>query len=249
MATEVTNLKTIKKAKVKKTNDFCVKADALRGENAFKEAATNYLNAILIDREDAKSYYGLGVCYKHLENYSKAIKYLDKATELDDEYYEAFYELGLCHLLEGIPCGAIKNFVRAIQINPEKPDAILQLGMSHEMCEEYDLALMIYQKLIENSKGYLKAFEHKSTLLMKLNNYQEASKVLHELLKLNPDYYRAYYGIAICFDRLGKKADAQRYYRKFLQLKPFSQQAQFVKTRLSKLRAVKKSKTEFRVVE
>ena len=151
MATEVTNIKTIKQAKVKKVNDFCVKADVLRNENSYKEAAANYLNAILIDRNDAYSYYGLGVCYKHLKDYAKAIKYLEKATEIDEEYYEAFFELGICHQLEGIPCGAIKNFIRAIQINPEKPEAILQLGISHELCEEYDLALMVYQKLIENS--------------------------------------------------------------------------------------------------
>ena len=81
---------------------------------------------------------------------------------------------------------------------------------------------MIYQKLIENSPGFLKAYEHKSTLLMKLDKYDEASEVLHKLIKLNPDYYKAYAGIGICFDKLGKTNYAQRYYRKFLSEKPFS---------------------------
>ena len=146
------------------TNKFYEKANELRLENMFKEAISNYLNAILIDRNNAESYYGLGVCYKNLQNFSKAIKYLETAAELKEDYYEAYFELGVCHLLEGIPCGAIKNFVRAIQINPDNPDAILQLGIAHELCEETDLALMIYQKLIENSPGFLKAYEHKSTL-------------------------------------------------------------------------------------
>ena len=136
-----------------------------------------------------------------------------------------------------------------LQINPEKPEAILQLGISHELCEEYDLALMIYQKLIENSPGFLKAYDHKSTLLMKLDRYQEASKVLNELIKLNPEYYRAYVGIAICFDKLGKKSDAQRYYRKFLIMKPFSHQAQFVKNRLLKLKSLSSKKQNLKLVE
>ena len=135
---------------------FYKKADALRLDNLHKEAISNYLNAILIDRKNADSYYGLGICYKHLKKYSKAIKYLDMASEIKSDDSKIFYELGICHLLEGIPCGAIKNFVRAIQINPDYPDAILQLGIAHELCEEYDLALMIYQKLIENSSGFLK---------------------------------------------------------------------------------------------
>ena len=217
-------------------NSFYKKANALCLENSYKEAAANYLNAILIDRNNAESCFGLGICYKHLKQYSKAIKYFEMAAERKEDYFEAFYELGICHLLEGIPCGAIKNFVRAIQINPDNPDAILQLGMAHELCEEYDLALMIYQKLIENSPGFIKAYEHKSTLLMKLDRYKEASNVLGQILKLNPDYYRAYAGIGVCFDKLGKTTCAIRYYRKFLSLKPFSTQADFIKNRLNKIK-------------
>ena len=220
-------------------NSFCEKANALRLENMFKEAVSSYLNAILIDRNNFDSYFGLGICYKHLKQYAKAIKYLDIASSIIDKSYEVFFELGICHLLDGSPCGAIKNFVCAIQLNPDNPDAILQLGMAHEMCEEYELALMIYQKLIENSPGFIKAYDHKSTLLMKLGNYKEASSVLHEILKLNPDYYKAYAGIGVCFDKLGKRSNAQRYYRKFLSEKPFSHKAEFIKNRLDKIKIKK----------
>ncbi len=220
-------------------NNFCKKADALRIGNMFREAVSSYLNAILIDRNNFDSYLGLGICYKHLQQYAKAIKYLDIATTLKDENYEVFFELGLCHLLDGSPCGAIKNFVRAIQLNPDNPDAILQLGVAHEMCEEYELALMIYQKLIENSVGFIKAYDHKSALLMKLGNYKEASEVLHKAIKLNPNYYKAYAGIGVCFDKLGKRSFAQRYYRKFLSEKPFSHNAEFIKNRLDKIKTHK----------
>lgn len=103
-------------------NSFYEKANALRLDNLYKEAVSNYLNAILIDRNNAESYFGLGICYKNLKQYSKAIKYLDMAVQIKEDYYEAFFELGICHQLEGENCGAIKNFIRAIQINPEKPD-------------------------------------------------------------------------------------------------------------------------------
>ena len=126
------------------------------------------------------------------------------------DFYEAYYEMGICHLKEGIPCGAIKSFIQAIQINPEKPDAILQLGIAHESCEEYDMALMIYQKLIENSPKFVKAYEHKTELLIQIETYKEASILLNQILKLNPEYYRAYLGIAKCFEKVGKRADAQR---------------------------------------
>ena len=59
------------------------------------------------------------------------------------------------------------------------------------------------------------------------------------MLKLDPKDTKAYAGIGICLDKLGKKTEAQRYYRKFLINKPESPQASFVKTRMQKLRACK----------
>ena len=64
-------------------NSFYEKAYTLRLENMFKEAVSSYLNAILIDRNNFDSYFGLGICYKNLKQYGKAIKYLDIASELN----------------------------------------------------------------------------------------------------------------------------------------------------------------------
>ena len=229
------------KPKLKLAKSFSSKADKLREKNSYQDAVSIYLNAILVDRNDVNSYYGLGLCYKALGNYKKAIKTLEKATELKPDFYEAFYELGICHQLEGIPCGAIKSFVQAIQINPENPGAILQLGISHELCEEEDMALMIYQKLIDNTPNYIKAYEHKSTLLMKLNRYKEACSTLIELIKIAPTNTQAYLGIATCLEKTGHKTDAQRYYRKFIQQKPQLNQAYFAKSRLQTLRQKSKN--------
>ena len=224
---------------VKEPIDLCAQADRLREKSAYKEAISEYLSAIMLDRDNSDSYFGLGVCYKHLEKYSKAIQYLEKSAEIDENNYQTFYELGICHLLKGIPCGAIKNFVKAVQLDPQNPEAILQLGISHELCEEYDMALMIYQKLIENSPEYIKAYDHKSSLLMKMERYKEASLVLNQIMKLDSTYDNAFFGIGVCFDKLGKKMDAQRYYRKFLVNRPDSSQASFVKDRMQKIRLQK----------
>lgn len=218
-----------------KTNNFCQKADALRSEKLYQEAAANYLNAILIDRNNAQSYFGLGICYKNLKQYKKAIKYFQTAAKLKDDYFESYFELGVCYQLEGIPCRAIKSFIKALQINPESPEAILQLGISHELCEEEDMALMIYQKLIENTPEFPQSYEHKSQLLMKQNKFKEASIILNNLLKINPEHFEAYVGIGVCFEKLGKKTDAGRYYRKYLSKQPLSPESDFVKSRIDVL--------------
>ena len=64
----------------------------------------------------------------------------------------------------------------------------------------------------------------------------EASKTFFQLIKRNPDYYKAYLGIAMSFDKLAKYKDAIRYYKKFLELKQFSEDAVFARERVEELR-------------
>ena len=229
-------------------NKYINKADELYKNNSFKDAISFYLNAILIDRSNPKSFFGLGLCYKKVKNYEKAILAFKKASELDKYYYEAFYEMGVCSLNFGYPEEALRYFIKAIQISPDNPDAISQLGISHELCGEPEMSLMIYQKLIENSPQYIKAYELKSSLLMKMEMYKEASIVLNQLLKVNPSHTSALAGIGICFDKLGKKNDAQRYYRKFLSSNSQLKQVEFVKNRLEKIKSHSLNKKYLSVV-
>ncbi|MDD3437143.1 MAG: tetratricopeptide repeat protein [Candidatus Gastranaerophilales bacterium] len=213
-----------------------VKADALRLANYYKEAVGRYLNSILIDRDNADAYYGLGICYKNLNKFQKAIEALEKARKIREMDFSICYELGVCYLLSGEICLAMQNLVKSLKLNPKNINAQIQLAIAHEISEENDMALMIYQKIIETSPKYIKAYNHKSALLMSMEEYYEASIVFNQVLKINPDYYRAYLGIGICFDKLGKLSDAVRYYRKFLNYKPNSHHAPVVRTRLSEIR-------------
>lgn len=219
---------------------LCVKADALRLANLHQDAVSRYLNAILIDRNNADSYYGLGVCYKQLNNLEKAIDALEKSKKIREFDYATHYELGICYLLSGCPCKAVKNLITSIRLNHNNINAQIQLAIAHELMEENDMALMIYEKIIETTPSYIKAYNHKSALLMNTGDYYDASQVFNKILKLNPEYHRAYLGIGICFDKMGKNSDAIRYYKRFLEKKPYSHHASYVKQRLEDLKTNKK---------
>ena len=74
---------------------------------------------------------------------------------------------------------------------------------------------------------------------MRLGNYKEACAVFRELLKIAPNNTQPYFEIAKCFDKLGNKTEAQRYYRKFLQTNPTSPQKQYAKNRMTKFKSQK----------
>ena len=224
--------------------ELCVRGDALRFAKLFQESVRCYLDSIMIDRNHQEAYFGLATSYKYLNNYPKAIKTLKKLTEIDDKNDKYFYELGVCYLSDGKPAEAIPHLVQSIVINRENLEAQIQLAIAHELVDESELSLMIYNKLIETNPEFLKAYYNKAAMLMGLGDFEEASKTFFQLIKRNPDYYKAYLGIAMSFDKLEKYSDAIRYYRKFLELKSFSEDALFARQRIKELKEIIPAKKE-----
>ena len=107
--------------------------------------------------------------------------------------------------------------------------------MAHEIMEEPEMALMIYQRIIEKNPVFLKAYIQKAALLMQMEKFAEACEIFRAILKINPDYYRAYLGIGICFDKIGEETKAKRYYRKYLKLKPEASNSISVKHRMDSI--------------
>lgn len=224
--------------KKSRSYELCVRADALRFAKLYRESVKCYLDSIMMDRSYQEAYWGLAVSYKYLEEYPKAIKMLEKLIELDNKNDKYFFELGICYLCDGQPAEAIPHLVQSIVINKENLEAQIQLAIAHELVEEEELSLMIYNKLIETNPEFLKAYYNKGAMLMGMGDFGEASKTFFQLIKRNPDYYKAYLGIAMSFDKLGHYNDAIRYYRKFLELKQFSEDAVFARERIQELKEI-----------
>jgi len=220
----------------KKFYKLLVKADALRINKMFQESIKHYLSALMIDRKNVQIYIGLAQSYMHLDNTDKAIETLEKARALEPNNPEISFEIGKCFMRMGLPCVAAVSLKETILLDKNNLEAQLQLGVAHELTGEPDMALKIYQRIIEKHPSFLKAYQHKAALLVELHSYQEAAAVFCELIKINPQYYKAVLGIGICFDKMGKTSSAVRYYKKFLQLKPNSKNAPDVTSRLSQIR-------------
>lgn len=229
-----------------------VKAEALRLANLHKDAVEKYLQVIMMERTNIEAYLGAAYCYKHLEKFDKAIKILEAAKDFCEENFDVYLELGLCYMNTGEICKAMPNLISAIKLDRTNLNAQIQLAHAHEFCEETDMALMIYQKIIEQNPAYIRAYEHKANLLMSLDRFKEASKVLYDVIKINPDFYRAYMGIALCFDKIGRYSDAIRYYRLFLSRKPNSKDKEDILVRLKELKekssSLKSSSIELKIV-
>ena len=216
--------------------ELCIKADALRFAKLYQESVKCYLDSIMMDRNNQEAYFGLATSYQYLKNYKKAIRILEKLIKLDDKNDKYYLELGVCYLSDGQPAEAIPHLVQSIVNNRENLEAQIQLAIAHELVDEADISLMIYNKLMETNPEFLKDYYNKAAMLMGMGDFGEASKTFFKLIKRNPNYYKAYLGIAMSFDKLGKYRNAIRYYKKFLELKQFSEDSIFARQRMKDLK-------------
>ena len=76
---------------------------------------------------------------------------------------------------------------------------------------------------------------------MNLGEFKAAGCVFSQILKANPNFSKAYLGLAICFDKMSNKSRAMHYYKLFLDKKPHSHHAERIKKRIAKLRNLKES--------
>ena len=88
-------------------------------QKQYKNAVVSYLNSLMIDKENIKTYISLSKAYKILKEYDKAVKYLNMAKKISEETFEIHYELGINHLLNAEPYKAVFCFQKAIMLNPK----------------------------------------------------------------------------------------------------------------------------------
>lgn len=220
-------------------------AEDLRNNNKYKESVENYLNSILIDRNNIVSFLGAALSYKNLRKYNKAIVYLKKAEDLDPYDKNVQKELALCYIINGDFDSGLKHLINAISLEPDNLDIQMQLALVHEMIDEEEMALMIYQKIIETDENYIRAYIQKATLYMHINDYVNSAIIFKKIIKLKPDYYRAFLALGICYEKLSNYSAAKRYYKKYIDKNPLAKDYFDIKNRLKEL----SSRTKTNVVK
>ena len=71
-----------------------------------------------------------------------------------------------------------------------------------------------------------------ASLYIEAKEYKKAIALFKKILKINEEYYRAYLGLGLCFDKLGKYIYAVRFYKKYIAKKPNSDTAKSLAGRI-----------------
>lgn len=233
-------MQTVQKTKI---NETLKKGDEYMQKHMPKEALNEYLKTLFSEKRNPKSYLGVSRAYKELKEYDKAIKHLEKAKNIASFDYEIYYELGLNHLLNTDFEKATKNFRKTIKLNPDFLNAQVQLAISHELMDEPEMAYKIYEKIIEEKPDFIIAHNHKAGLLMSMGDFEEAARIFFDILRIDDEYFRAYLGLGICFDKMEKYSYAVRFYKKYIEKNPEGEAVKSIASRIIDIYSVTKDRT------
>lgn len=112
-------------------------------------AIKNYTRATKIDQYNPQLLITLGLLYSEMKNFSKAIEIFNQLHKIDPLNKQGIINLSYSYAVIGDREKAINIFDNAIQKNYRDPDIYFNLGKLHFLENNYDLAVLNFNKVLE----------------------------------------------------------------------------------------------------
>lgn len=166
--------------------------------------------AIGHDLDKSNAHYQLGLSYATEKNMQLAFVEFQKAVELNSDNKEALDALGIVYLEFGDLQKAEESFLKAIRVDQEYSEAYSNLGATYGRMRRWSDAITAFKTAVKNPL-YMKpeiAYNGLGNAYYRLGRFDDAIDSYEEALKRVPDFYHAYYGLALCFNAQERYGDA-----------------------------------------
>jgi tetratricopeptide (TPR) repeat protein len=157
-------------------------------QNNISEANKNQNEAIEInDDKDARVYLVLAEAYSNpqIEDYEKAILFLNKALKIDPKSTDPYILLGKIYLNKGNGSDAIKNFENALDISKTNPEALTYKAKVYALIDNNNDAISLLNEAIAGDPGYAPAYNELAELYAKLKDYAKATEYYEKYINIS----------------------------------------------------------------
>jgi len=115
---------------------------------------------------------------------------------------------------------ARRAYERALELDPKYVPALINLGNLHYGAGRPDEARACFERAIEQEPGNAKARFNLANVLHDRHEYQAALIVYRDAAALAPDFADAHFNLALTCEQLELVEEAQRHWRRYLDLDP-----------------------------
>ncbi|HSV13396.1 MAG TPA: tetratricopeptide repeat protein, partial [Tepidisphaeraceae bacterium] len=159
--------------------------------NELRASVENYLHALELDPNDARSSANLGAVYLSLDDVDNALKYLERATTLDPKSWYAWLNLGLARDAKGNYKEAEAAYRRAQELDSSQPSVLFNLASNLVTQGRPDEAIAIFKQLLEREPNNARYHKRYADALVVANRPDDADKEYRESLRVDSRYYPA----------------------------------------------------------
>ena len=147
----------------------------------------------------------------------KALKFLEKAVQLDSSYVEAWYQLGRYWMAQDKLIKAREYLLNAIQIDPLHSKSHARLGMIYYYLGNSQLARVSYQTAIAiNPSDFNTHYNLGELLYSRLNDTLNALKEFKKAIEEKPDHVEANFKIGLICMKNNMVNEAIHYFERAL---------------------------------
>lgn len=189
------------------------------------KAYENLVQAEALAPDDRDVLFQLGRYYLRLSDpdYTQALKYFNRALELDPNYAPALYSKGYIYLQTDQAQEANQFLRRAIETDPRYAPAWRDLGELYESYRHYDDALAVYKRGLEYADETGELLNAAGNLEVRRERPEEAIVYFERAIQGTPDRSDFLFNLALAFVSTGDAKNAFRYISQYLNLVPQSE--------------------------
>ena len=155
-----------------------------------------------------KLQYALDLCNKN--KFNEALPVLEEITKTDPQNSEAWRVLAQIHWNHSQdPDKAFDELIEALRCDPKNIWALVLMGnLLTKEKKDVEHAKQYYDKVLEYYPDNAIAINNIGATFMEHKDYEGALPYLEKALSLEDSYANSYYGLALCYYKLGKLKEA-----------------------------------------
>ncbi len=177
------------------------------------------------DTQKADAHYKLGISNLKAGKVQQAFVELQRAVRLNPRDKRAHNALGLIYEYFEDMEKAEEAFLKAIEIDRGYSEAYNNLGVIYMRMKRWDEAISAFTRAVKNPL-YVnpeKAFTNLGKVYYRKGDYQDAIRAYKSAIKRAPEFHAPYYGLALCYNALGRYGDASEALTEAVRFDPFLQ--------------------------
>lgn len=185
----------------------------------YKQAIIQVNRALKVDPNHAQALFLKGFINLEKGNKKNAMLFFRKSIESDPKFTEPYIQLGILHS-EQKDNLAIDYFNTVLNMHPQDLKVMYLLAMHYQENKMPNKAISIYENMLTvDSTNAMAHYNIGYIYLVYKKEYQKAIQQMDFAIKINPEYYQAYYNKGVAYELLNDKQKAKANYQAALKIK------------------------------